>query len=315
MTENTTTALPELLGTLTLTEERATEGLQVFGLNWVVPTGPEYITLEQALEAGTLVITEASEGGSVPELRVINRGDTHVLLVQGDHLIGAKQNRTLNTTILVRPHSGMLIPVSCVERGRWSYASRAFGSRGTSSHNRLRREVTREVACFYVSSGEPRTDQGKVWGEVDRKLRAMDSPSHSMALEASYETHRPRIEKSRAEVPCPKDAQGALFAYGGKVVGMEIFDRPATLAAQWPKLIGSHLLDVLEMQGAKPAPVAGETVREWLHGLPSVPVQAHPSPGEGKDLRLQGGHVIGSALEVEGSVLHLAVFAEDAGEA
>lgn len=314
MTENSTTALPKLLGTLTVTEERATEGLQVFGLNWVVPTGPEYITLEKALETGTLVISEASEGGSVPELRVINRGDTHVLLVQGDHLIGAKQNRTLNTTILVRPHSGMPIPVSCVEQGRWSYASRTFGSRGTSSHNRLRREVTRDVNRSYASSGQAHADQAKVWGEVERKLRAVDSPSHSMALEASYQMYLPRIEKSRAEVPCPKDAQGALFAYSGKVIGMEIFDRPATLAEQWPKLIGSHMLDVFEMQAGKPAPVTGEAVEEWLHALPSVPVQEHPSPGEGKDLRLQGLAVIGSALEVKGSVLHLAVFAEGAEE-
>jgi hypothetical protein len=303
-----------MLGTLTVTEERAAEGLQIFGLNWVVPTGPKYVTLEQALEAGTLVITEASEGGTVPELRVINRGDTHVLLVQGDHLIGAKQNRTLNTTILVRPHSGMPIPVSCVEQGRWRYASPTFGSRGTSSHNRLRREVTRDVNQSYSIANVPRSNQSKVWGEVDRKLRAMESPSASHALDASYERHAPRIEKARSDVGCPKGAQGALFAYGGKVVGVELFDRPETLAAQWPKLVGSHLLDVLEVQEELMAPVTGETVNQWLHGLSTVPVEAHPSPGEGKDLRLQGRSVIGSALEVEGSILHLAVFAEDGGE-
>jgi hypothetical protein len=314
MTENTTTALPGLLGTLTVSNAQASESLQVFGLNWVVPTGPEYLTLEQALEAGTLVVTETSEGGSVPELRVINRGDIHVLLVQGDILVGAKQNRTLNTTILVRPHSGMPIPVSCVEQGRWSYASRTFGSRGTSSHNRLRREVTRDVHCFYLSGAGPRSDQGKVWGEVDRKLRAMESPSASRALDASYERHATRIEKSRADVPCPKDAQGALFAYGGKVVGMEIFDRPETLAAHWHKLVGSHLLDVLELKAGNAVPVSGEAANEWLRGLPAVAVHAHPSPGEGKDLRLQGQSVIGSALEVEGSVLHLAAFAEDTPE-
>jgi hypothetical protein len=42
-----------------------------------------------------------SEGGSVPNLRVINKTPHHVLLFDGEELKGAKQNRILNTTILI----------------------------------------------------------------------------------------------------------------------------------------------------------------------------------------------------------------------
>ena len=47
------------------------------------------------------MITEVSEGGSVPELRVVNKGDARILVLDGEELRGAKQNRVLNTT---HPH-------------------------------------------------------------------------------------------------------------------------------------------------------------------------------------------------------------------
>jgi hypothetical protein len=82
--------------------------------------GPEYLTLKQALDARLLTIAEVSQGGSVPELKVINQGDLPVLLLDGEELVGAKQNRILNTTILLKEKSETLIPVSCTESGRWS---------------------------------------------------------------------------------------------------------------------------------------------------------------------------------------------------
>ena len=88
--------------------------------------GTAYITLKEALEKGTLTVTEVTEGGTVPELKVINKADIAVLLLDGEELAGAKQNRVLNTTVLIAAHSETVIPVSCTEHGRWSYTSSEF---------------------------------------------------------------------------------------------------------------------------------------------------------------------------------------------
>ncbi len=61
----------------------------------------EYITYDEALKNESIAVTEVDEGGSVPELRLQNTGDQRVLILDGEQLIGAKQNRVLNTTILV----------------------------------------------------------------------------------------------------------------------------------------------------------------------------------------------------------------------
>ncbi len=59
-----------------------------------------YLTLDQAL-AGGLRIRETSESGSVPELAVENPLADRVLLYDGEELVGAKQNRILNVSVLV----------------------------------------------------------------------------------------------------------------------------------------------------------------------------------------------------------------------
>ncbi|MCR4429299.1 MAG: hypothetical protein NUV68_08220, partial [Caldiserica bacterium] len=81
--------------------------------------GLNFLTLEEALEIGVLKIREKEDGAEVPELLAENLGDLPVLILDGEELIGAKQNRTLNTTILLREKSKTIIPVSCTEAGRW----------------------------------------------------------------------------------------------------------------------------------------------------------------------------------------------------
>ena len=51
----------------------------------------------------------------MPTLRVINGADRPVLLLDGEELVGAKQNRVLNTSVLVAKGARLDIPVSCVE--------------------------------------------------------------------------------------------------------------------------------------------------------------------------------------------------------
>ena len=86
--------------------------LMVVPLSFARDRGPRYQMLGDALRDGTFHITEVDEGGSVPELRVINQGARGVLILDGEELVGAKQNRILNVSVLVEAHSKVTIPVS-----------------------------------------------------------------------------------------------------------------------------------------------------------------------------------------------------------
>jgi len=113
----------------------------------------KYNTLSEAFTASSLTISEVSAAGSVPELMVVNRSDTPVLLVDGEELAGAKQNRVLNTSILIKEKSETKIPVSCTEQGRWAYSSNFFSESGHIMAHKSRSKKSRSVLCSLESSG------------------------------------------------------------------------------------------------------------------------------------------------------------------
>src|SRR5260370_40944312 len=102
------------------------ESLTVFPL-FAEPNGQvDYLLSDEALQAGSVRVQEVSEGGSVPDLLVENSGDIRVLLLEGEELVGAQQNRILNTSVLLRARIKIKIPVSCVAPARLAYKSRQF---------------------------------------------------------------------------------------------------------------------------------------------------------------------------------------------
>jgi hypothetical protein len=122
----------------------------------------EYNTLGEALATQDVSISEVSAEGSVPELMVVNHGNKSVLLIDGEELAGAKQNRVLNTSILLTGVSETKIPVSCTERGRWSYTSKSFSESGHVMAYKTRLSKTSSVHSLLLAAAGYKSNQGQV---------------------------------------------------------------------------------------------------------------------------------------------------------
>src|SRR4030042_3338480 len=96
------TLIKNYLFSLKLEVPQQHKNMAVFPLLTPLDGGPDYTTLKDALEKALLNVTEVSSGGSVPELKVLNTAELSVLLLAGEELVGAKQNRVLNTTIMIK---------------------------------------------------------------------------------------------------------------------------------------------------------------------------------------------------------------------
>ena len=83
---------------LELGDCRQHDSATIFPLFSRIEQVAEYLTLSEAYGLKAISVRETSESGSVPELLVINRADQPVLILDGEEILGAKQNRTLNTT-------------------------------------------------------------------------------------------------------------------------------------------------------------------------------------------------------------------------
>jgi hypothetical protein len=141
---------------------------------------PGWLTLAEAGEAVT--VEEVSEGGDVPTLHLTSAADRPVLVLDGEELIGAKQNRVLNTTVLVAAHSRLTIPGSCVEQGRWAYKSARFVAGDTSLYATVRALKAAKVTAFLRASGKHASDQGEIWEGVSYMAAAHDVESPTGAL-------------------------------------------------------------------------------------------------------------------------------------
>ena len=273
---------------------------------------PGYRLLDAALADGTARITEVSAAGHVPELSFSNRGDLPVLLLDGEELIGAKQNRILNLTVLAPAHKTIVIPVSCVEAGRWHANSAEFGGAGRAHFAKGRARKAADVSRSLRARGSRESDQGAVWNDIAERASRMQVDSATGAAAALYDQHRERLDAFRhAFVPHPRQC-GALFAINGRLIGLDLFDSPKTFAAALGKLVESHALDAIDTANASaPATSAhagAEAARHWLTAIGQAEVERFAAVGEGEDWRIYGDTVSGGALIKDGHLIHLCAF-------
>jgi hypothetical protein len=269
-----------------------------------------YLTLDEALASGAAEVGEVSEQGQVPELLFRNRGAKPVLLLDGEELIGAKQNRVLNLSILAPADAEIRIPVSCVEARRWGYRSRGFRSSDRAHHARGRAAKLRQVSETMSSSGGRSSDQHAVWDELARTSEGFGIRSETAAMSDIFEQRRASIDDHVARLTPQARQVGAIFAVDGKIVGMDLFADPAICAKLMPKLVRSYALGAIgENRSTDHSKPFFKDVPELLNSLGLQEPQRFPAVGLGEDWRIQGDHIQAAAIVLDGRAVHLCAFA------
>lgn len=280
------------------------ESLTVFPLFTEPNDQVNYLLSDEAIQAGIVKVEEVSEGGSVPELSVENSGDTRVLFLEGEELVGAKQNRVLITSVLLPARSKIKIPVSCVERGRWAYNSRHFGSGGRYAPSKLRHALKTSVSESLVEGTGHRSDQHKVWEEVDKQQAKLGVSSKTAAMADSYMALQPQIDLYADRLQYPEGAAGLAVAIADKIVAVDLFDSPATCGKVWRRLLGGFILDAVgpvEGQGQATEPA----VEVLLAALRNSSWEQVSPVGDGEEYRVKSDDgTQASALAFGDSLVH-----------
>jgi len=272
----------------------------------------DYLVLDEALAAGYARVTEVSETGSVPELKFVNSCDKAVFLLDGEELVGAKQNRVLNLSILAPAGKTVVIPVSCVEAGRWSHRSAAFASAPRAQYAGGRAKKMAQVTDSLRSEGCRTSNQREVWADIDLKAARMQAHSPTDAMSAIYEAHQTNLEDFVRAFFATENQAGALFAINEVITGLDLFDCSETLRKLFPKLVRSYALDALDALHQLPDTQAKPPIRERAEGflgwVASARAETFPAIGQGEDVRLTATCLTGAALVADGSVIHLSAF-------
>ena len=291
------------MGAVRAGQAAAHGGLLVFWLNPKEQAPAlDVATLEEARKSGALLITERDQA-TVPELIVENRGQTHVLLLAGEILIGGKQNRVLREDILLPPWSGpRAIGVFCVEQGRWNEGRKDFESKGSFAQPALRSKLME------------RPDQGRVWDSVARSARAAEVPaSPTGSYQAIYEDGKVQAHLSEVErgltSRAPATAHGAAVFAGTSLLGLDLFHAPSLFGREWPKLLRAH---AVEAYRRPPAPDTLESkLRTQVEGMVAQAakvegtLRGNAGVGQLFEFRVPAGR--GAALVFEGRAIHTAI--------
>jgi hypothetical protein len=282
---------------------------------------PGYLLLDEAIRSGQAKVQEVG-GGVVPELLFENLCDRPVLLVGGEELLGAKQNRIVNLTILAPPRAAIVIPVSCVEAGRWRFESMEMRPSESVAFREMRARSTAKVTASMRSGRSRAADQAEVWEDIERKSASLGIHSPTQAMRALFESRSSDIAGFVHALAWREGQTGAVFAIGGRPAGLDLFDHPRTCERILAKLVRGYALDAIEEQvrvkeqrggmavrpeSPDPEDIVG-TLREWIRKAAEAETFIRPAVGMGEDVRLEGAAVTGAALWAGERYVHVCAF-------
>jgi hypothetical protein len=100
---------------------------------------------------------------------------------------------------------------------------------------------------------------------------------------------------------------GAMFAIGGRLIGLEVFEHPEMLRKMLSKIVRSYALDAMHQDDDHRA-LSKQSIEGFLAEIAGAEVQRFPAVGSGEDLRLTSKTITGAALVEGGHVVHLCAF-------
>ena len=259
------------------------------------------------MDRGECSVTEVSDSGSVPHLNVVNTGKTPVLILDGKQLLGAKQNRIVNLSIMLAPKSETTIPVTCVEQGRWDRQPRGFKPSEHVMYPKARADKMRHVSAQLLNDEAPVADQGAMWRELSVKAKRMDVHSDTGAMDKIFTQEKTRLDVFVNRCTPVEHQVGAVFALDGRECGVELFDAVSTWRTFSPRLVRSWAIDAIEK--GMPTSRTRRSPEDLIEHLCAGSWKGWPSVGMGWDARFGGNDATSGALLVEDSLVHLAAFA------
>jgi hypothetical protein len=250
----------------------------------------DYLGLDEASARG-LTVSEIGTEGVVETLLVENALSELVLLYEGEELVGAKQNRIIEQTILVGPRSTLKLPAKCVERGRWAHHSQHFAPAPRAAYPGLRRAQ--------------REGQAAVWSDVAAKQARLGAHSPTEAAESMYVSHRGSLDEYLQALPRLDGQSGVLVGIAGTLVCLDYLSRSDVFAGLYLKLLRGYALDAIESPLERP--LSKTAVGRFLGELELAERTRRPASGLGEQGLLEG-YVVGSELTAAGEIVALTAF-------
>jgi hypothetical protein len=331
------------LQALNLGPIQSVRGLTIFPLR-NASSNVQIASLSAARISEDVTVREVSDSGQVQALKVENRGAVPLFLLDGEELLGGKQARVVNSSVLIPPHRETIIPVSCCEAGRWRRDRDDFGSGGRSMPSSMKFRKSLRVSENLRRSGQHDGDQQRVWADIQEYSTSRGVSSSTSALGAVFDADRHELQAYLDGIKVLPDQVGCAAFIGGRLAGIELFASPELYRDVHSKVVHSFAADALMTSSRRPARVQerrrlqrireilesrdidtetileieeaiqtqsgedGESALRFASRVLEGEATTHPTAGLGTDIRVRGASGEATALVLDEQVVHLSIF-------
>jgi hypothetical protein len=266
------------------------------------PPALEYQSLVDAIALGAFV-KELDLGASVRTVIVENPTDLPILIYEGEQISGAQQNRSFDTSILVPAKSGIPVPVSCIERGRWDQPRHAepFAVSQHSGDPALR-AIKRAGANEPGREGRP--DQQAVWSEVGARLEVFGVASRTDSLDDIFAERQQRLDQLKQPIVAVGGQLGAVVEISGRPVALDLVSRSEVFAKLAPGLASGYALQAANARSANPDERAERFLAKAIESRRALAANY----GLGYAFTVSRKRIVGAGVEHDGELVALSAF-------
>ena len=264
----------------------------------------DFLTLKKGYEMGLVEIKEL-ENSTVNTVLCKNDSVAPLILIDGDEITGAMQNRIINDTLLIPAKSTINIPVSCTEHGRWhtkgeGAESRTFKPSLYSANHSTRSRKSR-------ASYEERDYQGEVWDSISEFESRSNFKSMTSALNDSYENLKDKQNDYLSKFHIEDAQNGVIFIVNGEVKGLELFYNHSIYKQYHEKLCRSYIIEAI-VEKKSVDNIDRLELMKVLENISNSEFKSHKSIGLGDNLKFSNDFGSGSGLVWEDELIHMTFF-------
>ncbi len=217
------------------------------------------IGFNNAMKEGKLSVRETrmSGGADIALLRVKNHSKKSILVHGGEIVAGGKQDRIFASTTLIPPGSKeTILPVFCVEKGRWDRRPSRFRYGGMADVDlRKQMDLTQK--------------QYRIWREIDKQLVAKSNKNPTWAYLDLYndtsiiESDTSYLQFYKRKMRETDSAYAGFIAItGDRIINCELFGNSDLCLASYESMIQSYARTVRSEDGGPR--VDDKKVKEFL---------------------------------------------------
>ena len=264
----------------------------------------DFLTLKKGYEMNLVEIKEL-EHSTVNTVSCKNDSVTPLILIDGDEITGAMQNRIINDTLLIPAQSTLNIPVSCTEHGRWhtrgeGEASRTFKPSLYSANHSTRSRKSR-------ASYEERDYQGEVWDSISEFESRSNFKSMTSALNDSYENLKDKQNDYLKKFNIEDGQNGVIFIVNGELKGLELFYNHSIYKQYHEKLCRSYIIEAI-VEKKSVENIDRLELMKLLEKISDSEFKSKKSIGLGDNLKFSNDFGSGSGLVWEDELIHMTLF-------